>query len=98
MNKSKLRSPQHWAKMRRAGGVETIAAAHDRANRSEPVAKPSMPTSVTVSEASYALGIHTSTVRRRLVRGMYKGWSDDNGKWVITDPDVIEAVVNSRAP
>jgi hypothetical protein len=48
--------------------------------------------SVTVPDAASALGVHPTTIRRRLARGTYKGDQDANGVWTITDPEIVAAV------
>lgn len=57
-------------------------------------AVPFMPLAVGVEEAARALGVHPTTVRRRLARGTYQGTRSWN-TWSITDPTVIAAVVKA---
>lgn len=127
MNRSKLRDPRHWDKMRAAGSVETIEAARARARTMAPtpgVGDPAyfgsaksipagftiaidieglnedaisfgrlsdIPESVTVPQAARALGVHPTTVRRRLARETYEG-TQDGPTWSITDLKIREAV------
>lgn len=53
-----------------------------------------LPPWVTLNQAATALGVHTTTIGRRLKRGTYEGARAEDGTWMITDSAVIAAVAN----
>ena len=85
------------ARVRHAAGItdEDVAASFKAARAADVVLRITK-ASTTVPEAARALGVHPTTVRRRLARGTYQGTQDTNGMWSVTDPTILE-VVNANA-